>query len=65
MGQSVNSFVSTVGVESAEASLARAVELGGAVAVPVMAIPGVGWLGYALDPDGNIFGMMQSDPSAA
>lgn len=29
------------------------------------AIPGVGWLAYAKDPEGTIFGMMQSDPSAA
>jgi uncharacterized protein len=64
-GQAVNSYVSTIGVESATSSLARAVELGGTVALPVMAIPGVGWLGYAKDPDGNIFGMMQSDTSAA
>jgi predicted enzyme related to lactoylglutathione lyase len=29
-----------------------------------MAIPGIGWLGYLKDPDGNIVGVMQSDPSA-
>ena len=27
-------------------------------------IPGVGWLAYAKDTEGNIFGMMQNDPSA-
>jgi predicted enzyme related to lactoylglutathione lyase len=63
-GQAVNSFVCTVDVQSASASLARAIELGGTEAVPLMPIPGVGWLGYAKDPDGNIFGMMQNDPSA-
>ena len=46
------------------ATLQRAVELGGTVAVPLMPIPGVGWLVYAKDPDGNIFGMMQNDPTA-
>jgi predicted enzyme related to lactoylglutathione lyase len=30
-----------------------------------MPVPGVGWLGYAKDPDGNLFGVMQRDPSAA
>ena len=35
------------------------------VAVPKMAVPGIGWLAYAKDPDGNIFGMMQADPEAA
>jgi predicted enzyme related to lactoylglutathione lyase len=64
-GQSVNAFVCTIDVESAANSLARAVELGGTVAVPLMPIPDVGWLVYAKDPDGNIFGMMQNDPSAA
>jgi predicted enzyme related to lactoylglutathione lyase len=62
--QAVNSYVCTVDVASAEKGLARAQELGGTVAVPIMAIPGVGWLCYAKDPDGNIFGMMQNDPAA-
>ena len=64
-GQAVNAFVCTIGVESASKSLARALELGGTEALPLMAIPGVGWLAYAKDPDGNIFGLMQSDPTAA
>jgi hypothetical protein len=34
-------------------------------AVPKMPVPGVGWLAYAKDPDGNIFGMMQTDASAS
>jgi predicted enzyme related to lactoylglutathione lyase len=32
--------------------------------VPRMAIPGVGWLAYANDSEGNIFGMMQPDTAA-
>jgi predicted enzyme related to lactoylglutathione lyase len=63
--QPVTSFVCTVDVASAKASLERAVELGGTVALPIMPVPGIGWLCYAKDPDGNIFGMMQSDPPAA
>lgn len=63
--QAVNAYVCTVGVDSVDASLARAVELGGVVALPKMAVPGVGWLAYAKDSDGNIFGMMQNDPAAA
>ena len=64
-GQPVNAFVCTVGVDSTAASLARATELGGTVALPTMAVPGVGWLAYVKDPDGNIFGLMQSDTAAA
>jgi predicted enzyme related to lactoylglutathione lyase len=30
-----------------------------------MPIPGMGWLAYVKDTEGNIFGMMQSDPAAA
>ena len=63
--QSVNAFVCTVGVASAETSLARAQELGGTVALPIMAVPGVGWLCYAKDPNDNIFGMLQPDTGAA
>jgi hypothetical protein len=64
-GQAVNAYACTVDVPSARDALNRAVGLGGAVAVAVMPIPGVGWLGYATDPDGNIFGVMQRDPAAA
>jgi uncharacterized protein len=64
-GQAVNAFVCTVAVTSAADTLARAVELGGSVALPVIAIAGAGWLGYAKDPDGNLLGFMQTDPNAA
>ena len=61
----MNAFVCTVDVASAKDSLAKAIALGGSEALPVMAIPGVGWLAYAKDSEGTIFGMMQSDSSAA
>lgn len=64
-GTSVNAFVCTVDVEDLDQSLVRLKELKGVVAVPRMPIPGVGWLAYAKDPDGNIFGMMQTDASAS
>jgi uncharacterized protein len=63
-GQPVNSWVVTVDVDDARAYLDRAVALGATVAVPLAPIPGVGWLAYIKDPDGNILGMMQSDPDA-
>jgi hypothetical protein len=37
----------------------------GKVALPKIAVPGVGWLAYCQDPEGNMFGMMQNDTSAA
>ena len=64
-GTAVIAYVCTVDVASVDESLARAVELGGQVALAKMPIPGMGWLAYAKDTEGNIFGMMQTDPSAA
>jgi predicted enzyme related to lactoylglutathione lyase len=37
---------------------------GGKIVVPKMAIPTVGWLAYFTDPDGNIHGLYQHDPTA-
>jgi len=64
-GAAVNAFVCTVDVEDLDQSLLRLKQLNGTVAVPKMPVPGVGWLAYAKDPDGNIFGMMQTDASAS
>ena len=61
---SPNAFVITVDVDALDASLSKAQGSGGMVCVPKMAIPGVGWLAYVKDPDGNIFGMMQMDAGA-
>ncbi len=61
----MNGFVNTVDVEQIDAALDKASALGGSVAVPKMAVAGIGWLGYIKDPDGNIFGMMQMDDKAA
>lgn len=64
-GQAVNAYVCTVDVEDLDATLARAGRLGAEVAVPRMTVPGIGWLAYIRDPDENILGLMQSDPTAA
>ncbi|HVJ68807.1 MAG TPA: VOC family protein [Caulifigura sp.] len=63
-GQSVNAFVCTVEVPDLDARFAKALSLGGVAAVPKMPIPGVGWLAYIKDPDGNILGMLQPDAAA-
>ncbi|MBV6458626.1 MAG: hypothetical protein HONBIEJF_01759 [Fimbriimonadaceae bacterium] len=64
-GQGVNCFTCTVSVDDLDMSLALAIELGATMAVPKMAVPGVGWLAYIVDPDGNILGMIQNDTTAA
>jgi predicted enzyme related to lactoylglutathione lyase len=61
----VNAFVCTVDVANLDSALEKAQSLGGMVVVPKMPVPTVGWLGYAKDTEGNIFGMMQMDAKAA
>jgi predicted enzyme related to lactoylglutathione lyase len=56
--------VNTVGVADVDASVASVESAGGKIIMPKMAIPGVGWLAYFTDPEGNACGLMQSDPSA-
>lgn len=63
-GQAVNAFPCTVDCENVDAVLASVQKANGTVAVPKMPIPGVGWLAYFKDTEGNIFGAMQSDPTA-
>lgn len=63
-GQAVIAYVCTVDVENLDASVEKAVNNGGQIALPKMPIPGMGWLAYCKDTEGNIFGMMQGDPNA-
>jgi predicted enzyme related to lactoylglutathione lyase len=63
-GQAIVAFVCTVDVPDVEATVASINRLGGTVVVSTMAIPHVGWLAYAKDPEGNIFGVMEADPDA-
>ena len=63
-GQAVIAFVCTVDTVSVDDSVKKAQAAGGTSVVPKMAIPGVGWLAYCKDTEGNIFGLMQADPKA-
>jgi predicted enzyme related to lactoylglutathione lyase len=63
-GQPLNAYSCTVDVADLDASLAKSGPLGAQVALPKMAIPGVGWLAYIIDTEGNILGLMQNDPAA-
>ncbi len=63
-GQAVIAYVCTIGVESIDGSIASAQANGATVVVPKMAVPGVGWLVYCKDTEGNIFGMLQADENA-
>jgi predicted enzyme related to lactoylglutathione lyase len=63
-GQAVNAYVCTIDVEDLDAMLVKLTQSGGSVALPRIAVPGIGWLAYGKDTEGNIFGMMQTDEKA-
>jgi predicted enzyme related to lactoylglutathione lyase len=63
-GTAVIAYVCTVEVASVEEHVQAVEASGGVIVVPKMAIPGVGWLVYAKDTEGNIFGATQFDPAA-
>ena len=62
--QPVNAFVCTVDVAALDAMVKRVTDLRGSIALPRMPIPTVGWLAYAKETEGNIFGIMQMDANA-
>ena len=64
-GDAVIAYVCTIDVNSVDEAIEKITSTGGTIALPKMAVPQVGWLAYAKDTEGNIFGVMQSDHSAA
>ncbi len=63
-GEGVNSYVCTAQVDNLDESLAKALKIGAALALPKMPVPGVGWLAYIKDTESNILGLHQFDPTA-
>jgi predicted enzyme related to lactoylglutathione lyase len=55
----------TIDVPDLDAAVAAVEAAGGRITNPKHAVRGVGWLAYATDTEGNPFGIMQSDESAA
>jgi len=53
-----------LGVESLDAAIGAVTAAGAQIVMPKMAVKGVGWLAYAAEPTGIVFGMMQMDESA-
>ena len=54
----------TIDVPSVDEWVGRLTGAGGTLVVPKMSIPGVGWLAYFKDPEGNVHGIFQNDPAA-
>ena len=60
-GEPVNAFVCTVTVDNIDSYVEKVKAAGGTVALDKIQVPGVGWLAYVKDLEGNIFGMLQPD----
>jgi predicted enzyme related to lactoylglutathione lyase len=58
------STYNTVDVPSVDEFSKKVTENGGEVVVPKMAVPAVGYMAYCTDTEGNVFGIMQEDPTA-
>jgi len=57
-------LANSIGVEDLDKTVVSIEKAGGKIVVPKMAVPTVGWLAYFTDPDGNIHGVFQGDPTA-
>ena len=56
--------LNTIAVASLDQTIKAIEQRGGKICVPKMAIPRVGWLAYAEDPAGNVFGIIEPDTNA-
>ena len=56
--------LNTIAVESLDRITEKIKQGGGEICVPKMVIPKIGWLAYASDPAGNVFGIIEPDTSA-
>lgn len=64
-GQPVNAFVCIIGVNNIDEAIEKVKAGNGMIALDKMDVPTVGKLAYAKDPEGNLFGMLEPDPTMA
>lgn len=57
--------VNVLDVQDIDDALQKIEANGGSIESGKSPVPGVGWVAYAKDTEGNLFGMMQSDPSVS
>ena len=60
----VNAYPCTIDVVDLDKTAASIMANGGTLAVAKNAIPGLAWVAYYKDTEGNIFGIYQADPNA-
>ncbi len=58
------STVNTIGVPSVDEYIRKVEKNGGSIVRSKMAVPGVGWMAYFKDPEGNFWGIMETDETA-
>jgi hypothetical protein len=58
------STVYTIDVSSIDEYMKKVKDNGGTIVTPKHAVPGVGWMADFKDPEGNVFGIMETDESA-
>ncbi|MCZ6676123.1 MAG: VOC family protein [Candidatus Poribacteria bacterium] len=59
------STTNTIDVPSVDDFVTKITQSGGKVVVPKMTVPGIGYLAYCQDTEGNTFGIIQGDPSVS
>lgn len=60
----VNAYINTLEVEDLDKYRDKVKDGGGKIVTDSMTVPGVGYMCYAQDTEGNYFGMMQPDENA-
>lgn len=58
-GAATNAYVCTIAIESLDQTIAAVLAKGGKIALDKHEIPGIGYLAYFTDLDGNTFGALQ------
>ncbi|MDD5082990.1 MAG: hypothetical protein PHU08_06410, partial [Dehalococcoidales bacterium] len=59
-----NTTVNTISVPSVDQFITKIKRAGGKAVTPKMPVPGIGYIAYCQDTEGNTFCIMQSDSSA-
>lgn len=59
-----NAFVCSIEVEDFDETAQKITSLGGQIALPKFAVPGICWQGYFIDTESNTFGIFEVDESA-
>ena len=64
LGKQKNPGINTIDVSDVDEYIEKIKNAGGTVIVPKTTMPGIGYLAFFKDPQGNVFGIMKNDPTA-